>query len=106
MTGDKMQSKGIFDTNDLRGHIPNLQTNSPWGDSQPNFNLRSVGAGNQFNANAASPIGVYFGEVYEGFSAAQGAQFFDIEYIEVVKAPKVLLYERNTSGGAINIPGN
>lgn len=103
MTGDELQSKGIFDTNDLMGHVPNLQINSPWGDSQPNFNLRGVGVGNEFNANVASPIGVYFDEVYEGFRAAQGAQIFDIERIEVVKGPQGTLYGRNTTGGAINI---
>lgn len=103
MTGDELQSKGVFDTNDLMGQVPNLQINSPWGDSQPNFNLRGVGVGNEFNANVASPIGVYFDEVYEGFRAAQGAQLFDIERIEVVKGPQGTLYGRNTTGGAINI---
>lgn len=103
MTSDELQARGVFDTNDLMGQIPNLQINSPWGDSQPNFNLRGVGVGNEFNANVASPIGVYFDEVYEGFRAAQGVQMFDIERVEVVKGPQGTLYGRNTTGGAINI---
>lgn len=103
MTGEEMQNRGIFSTGDLMGNVPNLQVNSPWGETQPNFNLRGVGVANEFNANVASPIGVYFDEVYEGFRAAQGAQIYDIERIEVVKGPQGTLYGRNTTGGAINI---
>lgn len=103
VTGSDLKDKTILNISDIMGHIPNLQINSPWGTTQPNFNLRGVGVANEFNANVASPIGVYFDEVYEGFRAAQGVQIFDIDRIEVVKGPQGTLYGRNTTGGAINI---
>lgn len=102
VTGDDLQNRGVFQTNDLSGAVPNLQVSSAYGTSQPNFSLRGVGVANEYNANAASPVGVYVDEVYQTFRASHGQQLYDLDRIEVVRGPQGTLYGRNTTGGAIN----
>jgi iron complex outermembrane receptor protein len=97
-----LQNQGVFETSDLNHSMPNLQVSSPYGEAQPNFSLRGVGVGTEFNANAASPVGVYVDEVYQAFRASHGQQLYDLNQIEVVRGPQGTLFGRNTTGGAIN----
>lgn len=102
VTGEQLTKSGIFETSDLNRSAPNLQVSSAYGEAQPNFSIRGVGVGTEYNANAASPVGVYVDQVYQTFRPTHGQQLFDMEQIEVVRGPQGTLYGRNTTGGAVN----
>lgn len=100
--GDALKERGIFETADLSGAVPNLQIISPYGRAQPNISLRGISVANEYNANQASPIGVYIDDAYMSSRTSHGMQLYDLERVEVLRGPQGTLYGRNTTGGAVN----
>lgn len=102
LSGDAMAERGITNSAQLGAAVPNLQINSPFGNTQPNFSLRGIGVANEYNSNQASPVGVYLDDVYIAPRTSHGMGLFDLERIEVLRGPQGTLFGRNTTGGAIN----
>lgn len=102
LTGDALAQKGITNSADLATAVPNFQVSSPYGNTMPNFSLRGISVSNEYNANQASPIGVYIDDVYIAARTSHGMGLFDLDRVEVLRGPQGTLFGRNTTGGAIN----
>ncbi len=102
VTGHALENKGITNSSELATAVPNLQVNSSFGNTQPNFSLRGISVANEYNSNQASPVGVYINDVYIASRVSQGMGLFDLDRVEVLRGPQGTLFGRNTTGGAIN----
>ena len=103
LSSEALEARGVANTAQLGSVVPNLQVNSAFGNTQPNFALRGVSVVNEFNVNQASPIGVYIDDVYIANRTSQGQGLFDLERVEVLRGPQGTLFGRNTTGGTINL---
>jgi outer membrane receptor protein involved in Fe transport len=102
ISGQGLVTKGITNSAQLATAVPNLQVNSAYGNTQPNFSLRGISVANEYNSNQASPIGVYMNDVYLASRTSHGMGLFDLDRVEVLRGPQGTLFGRNTTGGAIN----
>ncbi|MFW2830088.1 TonB-dependent receptor [Sphingomonas sp. ID0503] len=102
VSGQGLATKGITDSAQLATAVPNLQVNSAYGNTQPNFSLRGISVANEYNSNQASPVGVYMDDVYLASRTAHGMGLYDLDRVEVLRGPQGTLFGRNTTGGAIN----
>lgn len=98
MTGEKLQQSNVVRLTDLVTVVPNF-TLSLAGNA-PTTNLRGFGTyGTQF----AQSVGKFVDNVSYGRDLHSRLPLFDIQRVEVLKGPQVLLYGNSTTAGALNI---
>ena len=100
VSGDQLVAAGVTQAKDLTTLVPGLQIAT--GGTATQIFIRGVG---DYSTNPQSNPGVAFNVdgIYVGRPEAVGANFYDVERIEVLKGPQGTLYGRNSSGGAINL---
>ena len=103
--GSQLERAGITNSNEIAQAVPNVTITSTFNNSNPRIFIRGVGTAD-FNPNAASPVGVYFDDVYLASTNALQFQLYDVQRVEVLRGPQGTLYGRNTTAGAIKYFSN
>ena len=99
---DYLEAIGAEDLADVSTFTPNVEIRTPFAASNPTLFIRGVGL-RDFNANSNSSVAVYNDEIHMNSPAAQLAQLFDVERIEVLRGPQATRYGRNASAGTIRV---
>ncbi|MBW2425009.1 MAG: TonB-dependent receptor [Deltaproteobacteria bacterium] len=97
-----LEAIGAQSIADVAQFTPNLEIRTVFAASNPTLFIRGVGL-RDFNANSASSVAVYNDDVYMNSPAAQLAQLFDTERVDILRGPQGTLFGRNASAGAIRI---
>ena len=98
-TGEQVRDLGIQDQIGIIAQSPGVTLND-FGAS-PIIRIRGIGP-ETFSESVESSAAVYRDEVYRPTLAANGAQLFDIDRVEVLRGPQGTLYGRNTNAGLIH----
>src|SRR5215468_9699899 len=101
LTAAQLGSLKLDDASTLASQIPNLQVNGIVGEGSPLFSLRGVSMFD-YSLIQSSPVASYIDEVYKGNFVLFGVELYDLERVEVLRGPQGTLYDKNTTGGAIN----
>jgi outer membrane receptor protein involved in Fe transport len=102
VSGEDFAARHVAHLGDLSAQIPNVEINSPRGNTLTDVVIRGVGIANDFSVNQASPVGIYLDDSYMASRTFSGAQAFDLDRVEVLRGPQGTLFGRNTTGGLIN----
>src|SRR5262249_46395509 len=90
---------GAQNVTDLARVTPNLEIKSLTA-TTPTFFIRGVGL-NDFSANAAGAVAIYYDDVPINAPAIQVPTLFDVESVDVLRGPQGFDDNRNASAGAI-----
>ncbi|WP_321396110.1 TonB-dependent receptor [Emcibacter sp.] len=105
-TGEGLERRQIFRTDDLDNVTPNLQfsNNAPLAGNNNSSQVFIRGIGQTDPTSTVDPgVGIYIDDVYMGQSVGGTMDFRDIAGIQILRGPQGTLFGRNTIGGAILI---
>ena len=98
LSGQSVAERNIVAMEELSRFTPNFrQTN---GIVSPYRVLRGVSSGSNFSFDQA--VGAFSDGLYVGRAQLGRMPFFDIERVEVLRGPQVILFGNSTTGGAIS----
>lgn len=97
--GARLSESKITQVVDLAARVPNLTVSS--GANLPFALIRGFGTGNSISFDQA--VGKFIDNVSYGRDQDVRLPLFDIERVEVLKGPQVLLYGNSSTAGALNI---
>lgn len=103
-TGEALQRRQIFATEDLDRITPNLQFAAiaplSGNNSAAQVFIRGIGQ-TDATAGVDPGVGIYIDEIYMGSAVGGAMNFRDIADVQVLRGPQGTLFGRNTVGGAI-----
>ena len=103
-SGEALQRRQIFATDELDQITPNLQfaTIAPLSgnNSAAQVFVRGIGQ-TDATAGVDSGVGIYIDEVYMGSAVGGAMNFRDVAGVQVLRGPQGTLFGRNTVGGAL-----
>jgi iron complex outermembrane receptor protein len=105
LNGGQIQQENLFNFQDLRGAVPDIQVTPLSGGVGTNIAIRGVGQGS-FQANADPKTGLYLDEMYIARPEGNSLGFFDVSTFQVLYGPQGTLFGRNTTGGAVIVTTN
>lgn len=103
-TGDMLEERQIFSTDDLDRVTPNLQfgNNAPLAGNNASSQVFIRGIGQTDPTATVDPgVGIYIDDVYMGQSVGGTMDFRDISGVQILRGPQGTLFGRNTIGGAV-----
>jgi iron complex outermembrane receptor protein len=101
-TAETIERAQIRDIKDLSTVVPSLRVVEHQNSAQTDFLIRGFGNGAN-NVGVEPSVGVFIDNVYRSRSAAQIADFPDVQRIEVLRGPQSTLFGKNASVGVISI---
>lgn len=101
-TGDSLEKLGLYSIDSLQEVTPGVAFVTGAGGASQMY-IRGIGT-NTSGANNENAVATYSDGVYHSSPINNaGAEFFDVERIEVLKGPQGTLFGRNATGGAVLI---
>jgi iron complex outermembrane recepter protein len=101
-TAETIECAQIRDVQDLQSVVPSLRVVPLQSSANTNFFIRGFGNGAN-NAGIEPSVGVFVDGVYRSRTAAQIADFPDIQRVEVLRGPQSTLFGKNASAGVVSI---
>ena len=98
LTGAALQEKTLVRLTDLTAVVPNFTLSLAA--LLPSTNLRGFGT---YGPSFAQSVGKFVDNVSYGRDIHSRIPLFDVERLEVLRGPQVLLYGNSTTAGALNI---
>ena len=103
LSGQALTQRGVTDAMTLQNVVPSLAiTTNQTTSATLSFAIRGQRT-DQIALLSDPPVGTYFAEVNQPRSFGVGAQFFDLQSIQVLKGVQGTLFGRNMTGGAVLI---